>query len=229
MSITLENVGFVYGAGSVYEKTALKDVNLTIEDGEFVGIIGHTGSGKSTLIQLCAGMERPDRGTIRKASERWACVMQRDQLISGSVLDNIEAGRPGITREHLREILEVTGLAEDLAGMPMGLETMLKDSGEDISAGQKQRILLARALAADPEGLLLDEADSEMEEGDQQRLSAYLREKRITCLMVSHRLSSLRACDRVILLSEGRVAESGDPEELLQKNERFREFMQHQL
>lgn len=222
--LQISGLGFSYGSGDI-----LRDVSLSLQRGETVGLAGASGSGKTTLVRIAAGIEQPDRGTVSIRAAGQAGVMQQDQLISGSILENIEAGHGILPRERLEEILTVTGLAQEIRSMPMGLETMVRDSGGDISAGQRQKILLARALAQDPQLLILDEADTEMQAEELAGLLSYLKRRGCGCLMASHRLENLRQCDRVVLLKDGRIGESGPAGLLLQKNGPFRDLMRHQL
>lgn len=208
--ITLEHVDFSYHP----ERPVLRDVNLSIEPGEFIGIVGPTGSGKSTLIRLLLGLESPSRGRVcydGRELGQWdlkdlrtqiGCVLQNTTIFEGSILDNILAGRR-FENGNIGEAIKMAGLAEFLAALPMGLHTPLSYGGTTISLGQKQRILIARAFVANPKVILFDEATSALDNGSQKVISDFLQERNVTRIIVTHRPVTLKSATRVFTLKDG--------------------------
>ncbi len=195
-------------------------LNLTIRPGEYVGIVGASGCGKSTLLRLLLGFEEPSEGyifydnynlrEIHKSSLRRNCVgavLQNGRLIEGTLLDNILFTAPTATEEDAWEVARLVALDEDIKHMPDGMKTFITEDGQGISGGQRQRILLARALVQRPDVLLLDEATSALDNVTQQRVANHLAKMKCTRIAVAHRQETLRQCDRIIVLSQGRAHE----------------------
>jgi NHLM bacteriocin system ABC transporter ATP-binding protein len=221
--IEVRDVSFRYHAGA---PPALDDVSLHIAPGEFVAIVGPSGCGKSTLLRLLIGFEEPADGSVLYDNQdlsaldasavRRQCgiVLQNSQPFRGSILDNIRgAGRHAL--DEVREAVEMAGLTDDIAGMPMGLHTVLSDGGGTLSGGQRQRLMIAQALVRRPRILFFDEATSALDNETQRIVTESTRRLRATRVIAAHRLSTVMEADRVIVLEEGRIVQNGPPRDLL--------------
>jgi ATP-binding cassette subfamily B protein len=223
--VELRDLGFAYQPG----RPVLTGVSLTAEPGQTVALVGPTGSGKSTIVNLVAKLYLPTGGQIlidgheiqqitgASLHRQIACVTQENFLFSGTVMENIRVGRPQATDDEVRaaaRALDVTDLVEALPG---GFETEVGERGAGISLGQRQVICFLRALLADPKILLLDEATSSVDTLTEQRLQAALFRLLAgrTCLVIAHRLGTIRHADEVVVLDHGRVAERGTHAALL--------------
>ena len=225
-SIRFRDVSFRYSAG---RPLVLESFDLEVPAGMTLGITGPTGSGKTTIVQLVPRLYEPAAGTIEVdgrelggyplAGLRWAIgfAPQEPFLFSDTIRANLEFGRRADSRLSIEEAAEIAGLSADLELFPNGYDTIVGERGITLSGGQKQRAALARALLADPRILILDDAfssvDTETEERILRRLRAFMAER--TTLLVSHRVSTLRAADRIIVLDGGRIVESGTHDELV--------------
>jgi ATP-binding cassette, subfamily B, multidrug efflux pump len=209
--------------------TVLRDINLRVRHGETVGIVGRTGSGKSTLLALITRTFEPPPGTIfidgrpvetltlGQLREWIGVVPQETFLFSESIAENIRFGRADAAPEEVRDSAELAGLGGDVASFPQGLETVIGERGITLSGGQKQRTAIARALIRDPLILILDDALSSVDTATEERILRALREVRKgrTVLIVSHRISSVKDADAIIVLQEGRIIERGTHDSLL--------------
>jgi len=219
----------------------LDNLSLKIEPGEYVGIVGKSGSGKSTLVRLLLGFEKPQAGGIYYDNYDLAKVdktslrrkigscLQGDRLFTGDIFHNIAITAPWATQEDAWEALRLANLDEDVRRMPMGLHTMVSESGGGFSGGQQQRMLIARALISNPDILLFDEATSALDNISQKAVSDNLDELMCTRVVIAHRLSTIRHCDRIIVLDKGKVAEEGTFDELMEKQGLFYEMSMRQL
>jgi ATP-binding cassette subfamily C protein len=232
-TITFDNVSYVYANSRL---RAVDNINLEIRRGESIGILGPTGSGKSTLVALLLGLLEPTSGCvlvdgrdIREASREWrrhiGYVPQEFYLLDESVRSNIAFGVADdqIDAERLRRAVRLAQLDEVIASLPDGLETPLGERGARLSGGQRQRIAIARALYHDPQVLVFDEATAALDlqtESEITRAVGALRGAK-TVVVIAHRMSTVRTCDRLILLGEGRVADIGSFEDLLSRNAVF--------
>lgn len=225
-----------------YEHTpVLTDITLSLLPGEYLGIAGASGCGKSTLLRILSGAVPPDEGSLYYRGKELAAddrsrirrhagiVLQDDQLLNGSIRENILAGTDGVDQRTFWKAAELALLTDDAASMPMGYETLISEQAETISAGQKQKILLARALVRAPEILFLDEAESDLDDLSQQMIHENIRKHVPAGIIVSHHFRSLEKCDRILVLDQGRIVEEGTPEELIRKREKFFELMKRQL
>ncbi|MCA6090679.1 NHLP bacteriocin export ABC transporter permease/ATPase subunit [Streptomyces sp. SCA3-4] len=219
----------------------LDDVSFRVRPGEFVAIVGPSGCGKSTLLRLLIGFDRPltgsvlydgqDLAALDQAAVRRQCgvVLQNAQPFSGSVLDCI-CGAESYSAEEAWEAARMAGLAEDIKAMPMGLHTMLSDGGGTVSGGQRQRLMIAQALIRKPRVLFLDEATSALDNEAQRVVIESTRALRATRIVIAHRLSTVMDADRVVVMSEGRIAQQGPPAELLADTDGpFHELVRRQL
>lgn len=208
---------------------ALSDVSLTIPKGSRIGVVGGVGSGKSTLAHLLARIYPVQPGCVEIGGEDLALVPvervragigfvpQEAFLFSRSLADNVAFGRPSATPEEVDGAVELSRLAGDLRALPRGLATVVGERGHTLSGGQRQRATLARALAADPGILILDDAlsslDADTERAVLEGLDRALRRK--TLVLITHRVSALKAVDRIVVLDEGRLVEDGTHDELV--------------
>ena len=237
-NISLDHVSFAYDKGG---NKVIRDLSLEIGAGEYVAIVGASGCGKSTLIKLLLGFESPDEGRIfydgrdlktldkRMLRKSMGVVLQGGKLISGSIHENITITCPKATAKEVNAIIKAVGLEDDIKDMPMGIQTVLNESGGTISGGQQQRILIARALIAKPGILLLDEATSALDNITQSKVAATLDGLSATRIVIAHRLSTVVNCDRIIVLDKGSVAEEGSYDQLMKKKGLFYELASRQL
>ena len=219
VGIGLDKVHFSYPNG----RNVLKGVTLTIEPGQSVAFVGPSGSGKSTLLRMILRTYDASAGSVKlngafvkelaQASVRevTAVVPQDTVLFNGSVFDNIQYGKPGASREAVVAAAEAAQLHTAILRMPQGYETVVGERGLKLSGGEKQRVAIARAFLRNPELLVCDEATSALDSGTERGIMASLRElsRGRTSLFVAHRLSTVRHCDRIVVLSRGRIIETG--------------------
>lgn len=222
------------------EEPVLTGIDLTIRFGEQVGFCGPTGGGKTSLVDVIAGLLQPDSGRVTidgtdlRGNERaWhrslGVVSQTTFLIDDTLRNNIALGVPlsEIDEEALQEAIRIAQLHDFVGGLPMGLDTTIGEAGVRISGGQRQRIAIARALYRRPSLIIFDEATSALDVETEAKLMKSINELRgsRTVLLVAHRLSTIRDCDRVVLVEDGQITGVGKYEELEAKNKRFRAFV----
>ena len=219
----------------------LDDLSLKIESGEYVGIVGKSGSGKTTLMRLLLGFEQPlnggiyydnyDLSKVDKTSLRRkiGCCLQSGSLFTGDLFQNITITAPWATHKEVWDALRMACLDEDVRRMPMGLHTIVSEGGGEFSGGQKQRILIARALISKPQIIFFDEATSALDNISQKQVSENLDTLHCTRVVIAQRLSTIRHCDRIIVLNKGKIAEQGTYEELMEKKGLFYEMSLRQL
>ena len=236
-NIELNHVSFRYEEGAPY---VLNDLSLKIRSGEYVAIVGRTGCGKSTLIRLLLGFEEPDKGAIyydgrdlksidpRSLRKKMGVVTQDGQLFQGDIFSNITISAPQLSMEEAWEAAETAGIAEDIRNMPMGMHTIISEGQGGISGGQKQRLMIARAVAPKPRVLILDEATSALDNITQKQVTNSLDNLKCTRIVIAHRLSTIRACDRILLIDGGRIAEEGNYEQLIEMGGAFAKLVERQ-
>jgi NHLM bacteriocin system ABC transporter ATP-binding protein len=234
--VAIENVYFRYRPDG---PQVLQDVSISARPGEFIAVVGPSGSGKSTLIRLLLGFEKPESGVVRYdgkdlngldlpfVRQQIGCVMQSAMLIPGSIRDNIAAGHL-VDNEQILRAARDAELMDEVGNLPMGLQTIVAERGANFSGGQRQRLMLARALVHNPRVLILDEATSALDETTQARVMANLVRRRVTRIVIAHRLSTVREADRIYVLENGRLVESGRYDELMQQDALFARLVRHQ-
>lgn len=236
--LSLEHVNFAYEQGG---KNILNDLSLNIKPGEYVGIVGSSGCGKSTLLKLLLGFETPQSGivmvdgkdlrSIDKGAYRrqLGVVLQNGKLISGSIYENITITAPHVKMARVNEVIDQVGLRDDISQMPMGIHTVLSETSNTISGGQQQRILIARAIVGSPKILIFDEATSALDNITQAAVSSNLDKMNVTRIVVAHRLSTIKNCDRILVLQSGSVVEEGNYESLMAKRGLFYALASRQI
>ncbi len=235
-AVEFQDVSFSYE--SISDEPVLNEVNLRVEPGEAVAVVGATGSGKSTLLSLIPRFYDPDRGSVlvsgadireldlEELRRNVGIVPQETFLFSETVRDNITFGNPDASVEEVEKAAKIAGIHDQILAFPEGYDTMVGEWGITLSGGQKQRVAIARALVKDPKILILDDAtssvDAETEKSIQEALRGTLRESSgRTTFIVAHRLSTILLADRIVVLERGRVAEAGTHKELLRKRGRY--------
>ena len=236
-SIELSHITFGYDPES---KPLFEDFNLKISPREYVAIVGRSGCGKSTLVRLLLGFEKPSRGMItydrkdlqhldlHSVRRQIGVVMQDGKLFSGSIFDNITISAPTLKLDEAWEAADIAGIGDDIRDMPMGMHTMLQEGGGTISGGQRQRLLIARAIAPKPRILIFDEATSALDNITQRKVSEALDKMKCTRIVIAHRLSTIRRCNRILVIDNGKIAEDGTYDQLIEKNGMFAELVARQ-
>ncbi len=235
--IELDHVFFRYEENTPY---ILNDLSLKIKAGEYIAIVGRTGCGKSTLIRLLLGFEKPDHGAIyydgkdlnhidpKSLRKKMGVVTQDGQLFQGDIFSNIIISAPQLTLDDAWEAAEIAGIADDIRDMPMGMQTIISEGQGGISGGQKQRLMIARAIAPKPRILIFDEATSALDNKTQKQVSEALDKLKCTRIVVAHRLSTIRNCDRILVLSGGGIIEDGTYNQLIERGGYFAELVDRQ-
>ena len=237
--VQLEHVSFGYTP----ERTVLKDFSLEARPGQLIAIVGPTGAGKTTLINLLMRFYDPQSGVIRvdgqeipgltRSSLRlaWSMVLQDTWLFYGTIAENIAYGRPGATREEIVAAARAAHIHNFITRLPQGYDTILTDDAANISKGQKQLLTIARAMLMDSPMLILDEATSNVDTRTEMVVQQAMRElmQGKTCFVVAHRLSTVRSADRILVVREGNVVESGTHPELMARKGFYWELYQAQF
>lgn len=236
--IELRHVSFRYDP---HAPLVLHDLNLSIQAGQKVALVGRTGSGKSTLGKLLLGLYLPTEGEIlydsvplrgldyRAVRSQFGVVLQESTLFNGSVRENIALNDPDMAMDQIIKAAQAAAIHEDIACMPMEYETVVAESGNALSGGQKQRIAIARALASSPTILLFDEATSHLDAVTEQVVEQNLNDLACTRIIIAHRLSTVRSADLILVLDEGVIVEQGTHHNLMQRNGYYQRLVQSQL
>lgn len=235
--IEMNNVSFRYSENM---PLIIDNLSLKIRPGQYVAIVGKTGCGKSTLMRLLLGFEHPQKGAIyydgkdleridlRSLRRRVGVVMQNGKLFQGDIYSNIVISAPWLSQDEAWEAAELAGIADDIRMMPMGMNTIISEGSGGISGGQRQRLMIARAVAPKPKILMFDEATSALDNLTQKKVSESLDALKCTRIVIAHRLSTIKQCDRIIVLDHGKIIEDGKYDELIAKNGFFAELVARQ-
>ena len=236
--VSINDVVFSYNKDGT---NVLKGIDLHIAPGEYVGIVGASGCGKSTLLKLLLGFESPDDGQIcydgknlqqldkREVRKNLGVVLQNGKLIAGSIYENITITAPQATMKDVNAVIEAVGLKKDIDQMPMGVHTVLSENSGTISGGQQQRILIARAIISHPAILIFDEATSALDNVTQAAVCESLDQMNVTRIVVAHRLSTIKNCDRIVVMDAGKIVEEGNYQSLMDRGGLFYQLASRQL
>ena len=235
--IELSNVSFRYTENTPY---VIDNLSLKIRPGQYIAIVGATGCGKSTLMRLMLGFETPQKGVVyydnndlqqvdlKSLRQKIGTVMQDGKLFSGDIYSNIVISAPQLSIDEAWKAAEMAGIADDIRAMPMQMHTLISEGSGGISGGQRQRLMIARAIAPKPRILMFDEATSALDNVTQQIVSESLDKLKCTRIVIAHRLSTIRQCDRIIVLDKGKIVEDGTFDQLMENNGFFAELIERQ-
>ena len=240
-SIDFDHVTFSYKQGS--GKNALTDIDLHIRSGETIGVIGGTGSGKSSLVNLICRLYDVDQGSVKVGGldvrsydmealrNQVAVVLQKNTLFSGTILDNLRWGNPDATQEECVQACQAACADEFIDRFPEGYQTRIERGGNNISGGQKQRLCIARALLKKPKVLILDDSTSAVDTATDARIRKAFAQRipGTTKIMIAQRVSSVEQADRILVLDNGRVNAFDTHENLLKTNAIYREIYESQV
>lgn len=236
-SIEVHDLSFKYGENL---PLVLHDISFAVQPGDYVAIVGSTGCGKSTLMRLLLGFEQPTHGSVqygqydlanvdvRSLRRNIGVVMQEGTLFNGDLYSNITVSNPRATMADAWEAAEMACIADDIHKMPMGMHTLVGANGGGFSGGQRQRLMIARAVCGRPSILMFDEATSSLDNVSQKHVSDALAKLDCTRIVIAHRLSTIRGCDRIIMLDGGSIVEDGSYDELIARGGPFANLVERQ-
>ncbi|HFQ5048556.1 TPA: RTX toxin T1SS ABC transporter subunit RtxB, partial [Vibrio vulnificus] len=218
------------------------DLSLDIRAGETLGVVGTSGSGKSTLARLLLRLYSPEQGSItidgtplnhihiQQLRQQVGVVLQENFLFNKSVSENIAQSKPDASLEEIIEAAKLSGAHEFILKLPMGYDTILAEGGQSLSGGQRQRLAIARTLLSDPKVLILDEATSALDDESQALIQSNMANiaRGRTVITIAHRLSTVRDCDRIIVLHQGAIVEQGSHQQLLTHGKQYKQLWQLQ-
>lgn len=228
--IEISNISFRYNDNM---PLIVDNLSLKIRPGQYIALVGETGCGKSTLMRLLLGFETPQKGAIyydgkdlntidlRSLRRHIGVVLQDGKLFSGDIFSNIVISAPWLSLDDAWKAAELAGIADDIREMPMGMNTLITEGSGGISGGQRQRLMIARAIAPRPRILMFDEATSALDNLTQKKVAESLSSLKCTRIVIAHRLSTIKECDRIIVLKNGRIIEDGNFNELIEKDGYF--------
>ncbi|MFQ7739939.1 MAG: ATP-binding cassette domain-containing protein, partial [Emergencia timonensis] len=232
------NISFQYSPDG---PKIIDNLSLKIRPNQYVAIVGKTGCGKSTLMRILLGFEKPQTGSVyfdgkdldsldvKSVRRNIGVVMQNSSLFAGDIYSNIVVSAPWLGLEDAWEAARMAGIAEDIQRMPMNMHTVISEGSGGISGGQKQRLMIARAIAPKPKIIMFDEATSALDNITQKQVSESLSGLRSTRIVIAHRLSTIKQCDRIIYLEDGKIAEDGTFDQLVALNGKFAELVRRQM
>ena len=235
--IEIVNLTFKYTENS---PIIIDNLSLKINPGQYVAIVGKTGCGKSTLVRLLIGFEKPTKGNIfydgkdlstvdlKSLRKHIGVVTQNGKLFSGDIYSNIVISAPQLTLDEAWEAAKIAGIDEDIRRMPMGMNTLISEGSGGISGGQRQRLMIARAVAPKPKILIFDEATSALDNITQKKVSQALDGMNCTRIVIAHRLSTIKQCDRILVFDGGHIVEDGTYDELIAQNGYFADLVSRQ-
>jgi ABC-type bacteriocin/lantibiotic exporter with double-glycine peptidase domain len=218
----------------------LNDVSFTVGAGEFVAVVGPSGAGKSSLLRILLGFELPEVGTVRydgqdldsldvrSVRRQIGVVTQSVRLLPGDIFTNI-VGTRQLSMDDAWAAAEVAGIAEDIRAMPMQMHTFVSEGAGTFSGGQRQRLLIARAVAGKPRLLLFDEATSALDNRTQAKVSEAIGGLRAARVVIAHRLSTIRYADKIVVLQDGQIVQAGSYEALMEAGGAFATLARRQL
>lgn len=236
-NIELINVTFRYNENS---PVVIDNLSLKIKKGDYIAIVGKTGCGKSTLVRLLLGFEKPQSGNIfyddknlnkldlKSVRQNMGVVTQDGKLFQGDIFSNISVSAPDLTMEEAWKVAETANAADMIRAMPMGMHTIITEGSGGISGGQKQRLMIARAIAPKPKILIFDEATSALDNITQKKISQALDNIKCTRIVIAHRLSTIKNCNRIIVLEQGHIIEDGTYDELINAKGFFADLVARQ-
>ncbi len=235
--VELSHVSFRYNETM---PNIIDDLSLEIAPGKYLAIVGPTGCGKSTLIRLLLGFETPQKGSIffdkkdiaiidlESLRRQIGVVMQDGKLFLGDIFSNIVITAPELSLKEAWEAAEIASIADDIRAMPMGMHTLISEGQGGISGGQRQRLMIARAVAPKPKILIFDEATSALDNITQKKVSEAIDKLKCTRIVIAHRLSTIKHADRIVYLENGKIIEDGTYEELIAKDGFFAKLVERQ-
>lgn len=237
-AIEVSHVSFRYKEDG---PAVLQDVSFQIDEGDYVALVGTSGCGKSTLLRVLLGFEKPETGKvyyngqdlskvdIRAVRKQLGVVLQNGQLMSGNIFSNIVGANPYLTIDDAWEAARMAGFEEDIKEMPMGMHTIISEGASTISGGQKQRLMIARAIIKKPKIIFFDEATSALDNTTQAIVSKSLDRLQATRVVIAHRLSTIINCNKIIVMDQGKIVESGTYQELIENKGVFADLVKRQL
>ncbi len=235
--IELNNVYFRYNENM---PPILDKLSLKIRPGQYVAIVGSSGCGKTTLMRIMLGFEKPQKGAVyydgrdisnidvKSLRKHIGVVTQNEKLFPGDIFSNIAISNTNLTMEDAWTAVKMAGAEDDIKQMPMGMYSLISENNEGMSGGQRQRIIIARAIASKPKILMFDEATSALDNITQKIVSDSLASLKCTRIIIAHRLSTIKQCDRILVLNEGKIIADGTYDELLEKSEFFSQLVDRQ-
>lgn len=236
--IEVQNLTFRYEEGG---RNVLDGINIRIRPGQYIAIVGKTGCGKSTLVRLLLGFEKPNKGSVYydgndierldlpSLRRKIGTVLQSGKLLSGDILSNITISAPTLTPDDAWEAARIAAIAEDIEAMPMGMHTIITEGSGGVSGGQKQRLMIARAVAPKPKILIFDESTSALDNITQKHVADALAGLKCTRIVIAHRLSTIKDCDKIYVLDGGKITEEGTFDELYANKGYFHELVSRQM
>ena len=239
--IEFKNVGFSYVGDC--NKECMSNINLSIKSGEMVGILGGTGSGKTTLVSMLPRLYDATSGEvivggrnvkeydIKALRDSVSVVLQKNVLFSGTLRDNMKWGNPDVTDEQIAEALEIASATDFVNGFADGYDHYIEQGGSNLSGGQKQRLCIARALIKNPKILILDDSTSAVDTATDRKIKQGLRETKAstTKLIIAQRISSVQDADKIIVIDNGKINGVGTHDELMKTNTIYQEVYQSQV